>query len=193
MISNNLLQYDITNIKLDYNMSNVQLKPETSEKATVTRKTTPVKLEANVKDAFVHIDTTAAQSSMNNDKPEAFAEKKADEAYQKVMAGVKERVSIGNQIGKLHEGATIAAVYKNKFINDELQCQTYTHFIPAAPAEITVDPYDIEINNVPGEMNVDWKAHQFSLGYTQSSFDQVVTQQPNVDVTYVGGYNYIYE
>lgn len=191
MISSNLLSYNITNIKLDYNMSNAEVTAGTNRKAEVSRSVTPSKLEVNVKDAFVHIDTTAARSSLDLDTPEAFSQKRADEAYQKVMAGVRERVSIGNQIGKLHEGATIAGVFKNKFHRDEFSCETIVEFLPSAPAEITIEPVEIDVNNTPGEMNADWKAHQFSLGFTPSSFDQIVTQQPNVDITYTGGFQTI--
>lgn len=191
MVGYNLLDYNITNIKLDYNMSNAQVTAGTNEKASVSRQISPSKMEVNVKDAFVHIDTTAAQSSIGIDTPEAFSQKKADEAYQKVLAGIRERVSIGNQIGKLHEGATIAQVFKSKFERDEFSCETYVEFLPSAPAEITIEPVEIDVNYTPSEMDANWKAHQFSLGFTPANFDQIVAQQPNVDITYVGGFNYV--
>lgn len=191
MISNNLLRITTTNAKMDYNMRDAKVSPERNNPATVTRKMTPAKLECKVKDAFVNIDTTEAQSSLDIDKMERFAQKKADEAYQKVMKGIEERVSIGNQIGRLHEGATVAAVYKNKFVSDELQCQTTVRFLPSAPAEITVDPVKVDVNNTPGKMDADWKAHQFSLGYTPAHFENVLTQKSNVDIEYMGDHQYV--
>lgn len=191
MISNNLLSINITNIKVDYDMADAKVTAGTNRKAEVSRSYTPSKLDVNVKNAFVHIDTTAARSSLNQDTMETFAKKNAQKGYEAVMKATDEYVAIGNQIGKLHEGATIAGVYKNKFINDELQCQTSVRFVPSSPANITVDPVQVDVVNTPGEMNADWRAHQFELGFTPARFDQMVTQQPNVDIQYMGAPIYV--
>lgn len=191
MISSNLLNINITNIQLDYNMRDAEVTAGTNIKAEVSRNVRPSKLEVNVKDAFVHIDTTAARSSLDMDNMETFHKKKAQEGYEAAMKSIEEYVSIGNQIGQLHKGATIAGVYKNKFIQDELQCQTYVRFLPSAPAEITVDPVKVDTSYTPADMNADWRAHQFSLGFTPASFDQITTVQPNVDVQYLGEPYYV--
>lgn len=186
MISSNLLNINITNIQLDYNMRDAQVTAGNNVKAEVSRNVRPSQLDVNVKDAFVHIDTTAARSSLDMDNMETFHKKKAQEGYEAAMKSIEEYVSIGNQIGQLHKGATIAGVYKQKFIRDELQCQTYVRFLPSAPAEITVDPVKIDVSYTPADMDANWRGHQFSLGFTPASFDQITTVQPNVDVQYVG-------
>lgn len=186
MSSQNLLSINITNIKLDYNMKDAEVTTGTNQKSEVTRNVAPAKMDVFVKDAFVHIDTTAARSSLDQDNMDTFHKKKAQEGYEAAMASIQEYVSIGNQIGQLHQGATIAGVYKNKFINDELQFQTYLEFLPSSPAEITVDPYECTVENTPSQMNASWSEPKFSLGFIPNSFDQIVTQQPSVDVQYLG-------
>lgn len=191
MISNNLLSYNIVDIKLDYNMSKGEVYVEKNNQAEVSRNVKPSRLDINVKDAFVHIDTTAARASLDQDAPEAFAKRMADKGYQAFMKSVQDYVSIGNQIGRLHQGATIAGVYKNKHLSECTRCETIVEFLPSAPAEITVDPYDMDINYTPAEMDADWRAHQYSLGYTPARFDQITTQQPYIDIKYVGDYIYV--
>lgn len=191
MSSLNLLSINITNIQVDYNMKDAEVTAGTNQKATVTRDVTPAKMDVYVKNAFVHIDTTAARSSLDQDTMDTFHKKKADESYQEVMSVIREYVSMGNEIGKLYNEPSIAQVYKNKFHRDELQFQTAVEFLPSSPAEITVDPYKCEVTNTPATTNVNWSRPNFSLGFNPSSFDQVVTQQPNVDVQYLGQPHYV--
>ncbi len=191
MSSINLLSMNITNIKLDYNMKDAEVTAGTNQKAQDTRSVTPAKMDVYVKNAFVHIDTTAARSSLDQDTMETFHEKRAQKAYQTVLKVTEEYVSMGNQIGRLYEKPTIAQIYKSKFNRDELQMQTAVKFVPSSPAEITVDPYECTVENTPAQMNVSWSEPRFSLGFVPGSFDQIVTQEPNVDIQYLGEPHYV--
>ena len=174
------IEMKVTDAKLEYARGTADL--EISRKdGGLSIKSRPIRL---------NIDTFEARNSISP-TPARSIEQKAQEgqqaAYEATAAYARQgQILLTAKVGE-DAIAQIAAQQQSQNVKTNIGIE----FLPSVGAEVNWDPGDMQIRYEMDKLNFDWRLNQPTFEFTPGDIQLSVTQQPNVEIKYVGGPIYV--
>ncbi|MDR0469255.1 MAG: DUF6470 family protein [Peptococcaceae bacterium] len=148
----------------------------------------PSKLQLQSKNAEIKLNTYQARRSLGFNNPGDFKKIYADMGKDSIRKITREYVDIGNDMSRINEGVTIADIYAQKMLSVYVM---YQAFIPNTGAEISWEPYQLQMGFTEGELHNEWQVLRDVMNYVPGSVRMTILQQPKVNIEYMGNPMYI--
>ena len=183
-----LLQISTTPVKYELEIERARL--EYNQDFLPKRKVTdrPAKLEQHTKNAEVKLNTYQARRSLGLNHISDFGKLYADMGQVSIRNTTREYVDIGNDLTRINEGVTVSDIYAQKMLSNPI---LYQAFIPSTGAEISWEPYQLQMDYHQGELKNEWQIMRDILNYVPGSVRMTILQRPRVDIEYLGSPMYI--
>ena len=102
----------------------------------------PTRIDLHTQNARVTVDATELFESLNVRSVGSWLQVFAQRGRQSVYQKIGEEVQLGNQIGEIDKGVTIAQIVQQKMMQSA-DITTYTEFIPSGKVRSSYQPYDV--------------------------------------------------
>lgn len=168
----------VNQAQLKYQKSNVDLEISRQD-GGLRIKSQPIRL---------NIDTFEARNSISP-TPARSIEQAAEKGKQQVYS----TMATYAQQGQLLLEAKIGQQLITQFAMEKQQVNTdfSMEFLPSAEPEISWDKGEMSIRYEMDKLNFDWRMEKGNIEFIPGNIEFVVTQQPDVVISYVGGPIYV--
>lgn len=174
------LEMKVTDAKLEYARGTADLEISRNE-GGLQIKSRPIRLNVDTFEARNSIVPSPARAIEQN------ADKGQQAAYEATAAYTRQgQILLTAKVGQ-DAIAQIAAQQQSQNVMTNVGIK----FIPTVGAETTWDPGDMQIRYEMDKLNFDWRINQTNFEFTPGDIQISVTQQPGVEIKYVGGPLYV--
>ena len=174
------IEMKVTDAKLEYARGTADLEISRND-GGLSIKSRPIRL---------NIDTFEARNSISPTPARAIAQKAQEgqqSAYEATAAYARQgQILLTAKVGE-DAIAQIAAQQQSQNVKTNVGIE----FLPSVGAEISWDPGDMQIRYEMDKLNFDWRLSHPTFEFTPGDIQISVTQQPNVEIKYVGGPIYV--
>ncbi|MCH4239898.1 MAG: DUF6470 family protein [Oscillospiraceae bacterium] len=146
--------------------------------AKLTQHTTPSKIYMdayNMRKAFHMLNATD------------FARSAAEKGEEHIAELTQEYVDVGEQLSHIERNVSIGDIIRQKMAE---QPSYYTVFLPNGGTEISWTPAQVDMEYQPSQCSYTWRMPDVKYDYVPGSVTFRITQQPRVEIRYLGGFNY---
>lgn len=175
------IEMKVTDAKLEYARGTADLEISRGDGGGLQIKSRPIRLNVDTFEARNSIVPTTANSiaeAANNGKQASY---EATAAYAR-----QGKLLLSAKVGE-DKIAQIAAQQQAKDVKTNVGIQ----FLPTVGAELNWDPGDMQIRFEMDKLNFDWRMSHPSFEFTPGDIQISVTQQPSLQIKYVGGPLYV--
>lgn len=183
----NLLRYDIRDIQYQYRMQNAALSAQ-QNLATQDVHATDPKLSLETKHPQIRQDSTDFFASIGLFGVGELMADAAERGRQAALEATGNYNEIGRQMGRIEKDVTPVQVYRQRQF---AQPRPSLVVKSAEPIHLSCTPGEVRMQFTPAEVRIDWNTERALRRYTPSQFDFEVLQPPAIDITYLGGFQYI--
>ena len=174
------IEMRVTDAKLEYARGTADLEISRNE-GNLQIKSRPIRL---------NVDTFEARNSITPTTATAISEA----AECGTQASYEATAAYARQ-GKLLLNAKVGEELITKFAAESQMKDVKTNvgieFLPTVGAELNWDAGDMQIRFEMDKLNFDWRMNKASFEFTPGDIQFSVTQQPSVQIKYVGGPLYV--
>ena len=174
------IEMRVTDAKLEYARGTADLEISRNE-GNLQIKSRPIRL---------NVDTFEARNSITPTTATAISEA----AERGTQASYEATAAYARQ-GKLLLNAKVGEELITKFAAESQMKDVKTNvgieFLPTVGAELNWDAGDMQIRFEMDKLNFDWRMNKTQLEFTPGDIQFSVTQQPSVQIKYVGGPLYV--
>ncbi len=174
------IEMRVTDAKLEYARGTADLEISRNE-GNLQIKSRPIRL---------NVDTFEARNSITPTTATAISEA----AERGTQASYEATAAYARQ-GKLLLNAKVGEELITKFAAESQMKDVKTNvgieFLPTVGAELNWDAGDMQIRFEMDKLNFDWRMNKASFEFTPGDIQFSVTQQPSVQIKYVGGPLYV--
>ncbi len=150
----------------------------------------PTRIDLHTQNARVNVDATELFESLNVRSVGSWLQVFAQRGRQSVYQKIGEEVQLGNQIGEIDKGVTIAQIVQQKMMQSA-DITTYTEFIPSGKVRSSYQPYDVSLDYHAGSVETEWQKQQNVMNYIPGKFSIEILQYPKVSVEWLGSPTYV--
>lgn len=138
----------------------------------------------------LHIDTFEARNSINPTAIESIKQS-AQQGRQVALDAAASYAQQGKRAMEvpIGEEAIIQFVVEAQFRN--VKTNTGIRFIPTVPPKISYTPGHTSIQFEADHLQFQWRIGQQHFNYTPGRVDIEMTQRPDVEIKYTGGFTYV--
>lgn len=180
-----LLRISTTPMKYELEVEHSKLEYKQTE-PSASVETKPAKLSIDSRtNTSVNIDTYEARKSLGIMDSVDFAKTNAMESRQALTKQIGEYREIGNEISNIHNGVSIADIYRSKMTDSSYQL--YTAFLPSGGAELSWNPAQLNMSFEPSDVSIDWNIEENAFNFIPGSVRMKITQMSSVNIEYIGG------
>ena len=183
----NLLEYNIQNIKYEYQTSDATLTTAQNQ-AQHSVQTHPGQLSMQSAQPQMRHDSTAFYASIGLRNISDVIWHAAQKGKQAVIEATANYARMGRQMGQIETGVTISEIYRQKLLQ---QSDTTLVVEQSAPVAFSYTPGSVQTQYTPSSVNINWNVERAMRNYTPPSFSLKVTRYPTVTFHYRGGYRYV--
>lgn len=174
------IEMKVTDAKLEYARGTADLEISRNN-GGLSIKSRPIRLNMDTFEARNSIVPSPARAIAQN------AQKGQQAAYEATAAYARQgKILLTAKVGQ-DAIAQIAAQQQAQ----NVQTNVGIKFLPSVGAEVNWDPGDMQIRYEMDKLNFDWRLNQPTFEFTPGDIQISVTQQPNVEIKYVGGPLYV--
>ncbi len=174
------IEMKVTDAKLEYARGTADLEISRND-GGLQIKSRPIRLNVDTFEARNSITPTTATSISQ------AAERGTQSSYEATAAYARQ--------GKLLLNAKVGEDMITKFAAEaqmkDVKTNVGIQFLPTVGAELNWDAGDMQIRFEMDKLNFDWRMNQASFEFTPGDIQFSVTQQPDVQIKYVGGPLYV--
>ena len=174
------IEMKVTDAKLEYARGVADLEIARND-GGLSIKSRPIRLNLDTFEARNSITPSVATSIEQN------ADKGTQAAYEATAAYARQ--------GKLLLTAKIGQEMVTQFAKEaqfqNVKTNVGIEFLPTVGAELNWDAGDMQIRFEMDKLNFDWRMNKASFEFTPGDIQFSVTQQPSVQIKYVGGPLYV--
>lgn len=183
-----LLKIKTVPFKYDINIQSARLTAPQIEPAKMTQHTTPVQVETNTENVKVRMDSSEMRSSMGMKTPADVAKEAPAKTQQTANQTTSEYVNEGNAMTQ--KGMTIAQYVKQKILSDSV-VNTTIGVVPSSPIDVSWEPASTRTSVRRSNVELDWQKSAQEMEFIPSSMTIEVKQLAEVEIEYIGGYQYV--
>ena len=174
------IEMKVTDAKLEYARGTADLEISRND-GGLQIKSRPIRLNVDTFEARNSIVPTTATSISQ------AADKGRQASYEATAAYARQgKLLLTAKVGE-DKIAQIAAQQQAQSVNTNVGIE----FLPTVGAELNWDTGDMQIRFEMDKLNFDWRMSQPSFEFTPGDIQISVTQQPSVQIKYVGGPLYV--
>lgn len=174
------VEMKVTDAKLEYARGTADLEISHSG-GGLQIKSRPIRLNMDTFEARNSLVPTTARAISQN------AQKGQQSAYEATAAYAQQgRLLLTAKIG---EDAISQIIAQQQSQN--VQTNVGIQFLPSVGANVNWDPGDLQIRYEMDKLNFDWRVNQPTFEFIPGDIQISVTQQPAVEIKYVGGPLYV--
>lgn len=174
------IEMKVTDAKLEYARGTADLEISRND-GGLQIKSRPIRLNVDTFEARNSIIPTTARSISQ------AADRGTQASYEATAAYARQgKILLNAKIGE--EKVTQFAMEAQ---TKNLKTNVGIEFLPTVGAELNWDTGDMQIRFEMDKLNFDWRMNQPSFEFTPGDIQISVTQQPNVEIKYVGGPLYV--
>ena len=174
------IEMKVTDAKLEYARGTADLEISRND-GGLQIKSRPIRLNVDTFEARNSIIPTTARSISQ------AADRGTQVSYEATAAYARQgKILLNAKIGE--EKVTQFAMEAQ---TKNLKTNVGIEFLPTVGAELNWDTGDMQIRFEMDKLNFDWRMNQPSFEFTPGDIQISVTQQPNVEIKYVGGPLYV--
>ena len=174
------IEMKVTDAKLEYARGTADLEISRNN-GGLSIKSRPIRLNMDTFEARNSIVPSPARAIAQN------AQKGQQAAYEATAAYARQgKILLTAKVGQ-DAIAQIAAQQQAQ----NVQTNVGIKFLPSVGAEVNWDPGDMQIRYEMDKLNFDWRLNHPTFEFTPGDIQISVTQQPNVEIKYVGGPLYV--
>ena len=141
----------------------------------------PIRLNIDTFEARNSIVPTPARSVVQN------AQKGQQAAYEATATYARQgQLLLNAQIGE-----EMVTQFAEEAVTQNVKTNVGIQFLPSAPPEISWDPAEMQIRFEMDKLNFDWRMNAPEFEFIPGDIQISVTQQPTVEIKYVGGPLYV--
>lgn len=185
----NLLRYSISDTQYQYRMQNATLSAQQNF-ATQDAHFSGAKLSLHTEQPQIRQDSTDFFASIGLYKMSDLMANAAEKGRQAVLEATANYGKIADQMAEIDKGVTPAQIYRQKLLE---QSKTSLVVKSAEPIDISYTPGRVRMQYTPAEVTTDWHVERAVRRYTPAAFSFEVLQAPSIDLTYLGGFQYVPE
>ena len=174
------IEMKVTDAKLEYARGTADLEISRNE-GGLHIKSRPIRLNMDTFEARNSIVPTPARSISQS------AEKGQQAAYEATAAYARQgKILLNAKVGQ-DAIAQIAAQQQSQ----DVMTNVGIKFLPSVAPEMNWDAGEMQIRYEMDKLNFDWRMNHPTFEFTPGDIQISVTQQPNVEIKYVGGPLYV--
>lgn len=174
------IEMKVTDAKLEYARGTADLEI-TRNSGGLHIKSRPIRLNMDTFEARNSISPTPARAISQN------AQKGQQAAYEATAAYARQgKILLSAKVGQ-DAIAQIAAQQQAQNVMTNVGIK----FLPSAAPEMNWDAGEMEIRYEMDKLNFDWRMNHPTFEFTPGDIQIAVTQQPSVEIKYVGGPLYV--
>ena len=174
------IEMKVTDAKLEYARGTADLEISRNE-GGLHIKSRPIRLNMDTFEARNSIVPTPARSISQN------ADKGQQAAYEATAAYARQgKILLNAKVGQ-DAIAQIAAQQQSQ----DVMTNVGIKFLPSVAPEMNWDAGEMQIRYEMDKLNFDWRMNHPTFEFTPGDIQISVTQQPNVEIKYVGGPLYV--
>lgn len=174
------IEMKVTDAKLEYARGTADLEISRND-GNLQIKSRPIRLNIDTFEARNSIVPTTANSIAE------AADRGRQVSYEATAAYARQgKLLLNAKVGE-DTIAQIAAQQQAQNVKTNIGIQ----FLPTVGAELNWDAGDMQIRFEMDKLNFDWRMNQASFEFTPGDIQFSVTQQPDVQIKYVGGPLYV--
>ena len=174
------IEMKVTDAKLEYARGTADLEISRNE-GGLHIKSRPIRLNMDTFEARNSIVPTPARSISQS------AEKGQQAAYEATAAYARQgKILLNAKVGQ-DAIAQIAAQQQSQ----DVMTNVGIKFLPSVAPEMNWDAGEMQIRYEMDKLNFDWRMNNPTFEFTPGDIQISVTQQPNVEIKYVGGPLYV--
>ena len=174
------IEMKVTDAKLEYARGTADLEISRND-GGLQIKSRPIRLNVDTFEARNSIVPTTARSISR------AADRGTQASYEATAAYARQgKILLNAKIGE--EKVTQFAMEAQ---TNNLKSNVGIEFLPTVGAELSWDAGDMQIRFEMDKLNFDWRMNQPSFEFTPGDIQISVTQQPDVQIKYVGGPLYV--
>lgn len=174
------IEMKVTDAKLEYARGTADLEISRNE-GGLHIKSRPIRLNMDTFEARNSIVPTPARSISQN------ADKGQQAAYEATAAYARQgKILLNAKVGQ-DAIAQIAAQQQSQNVMTNVGIK----FLPSVAPEMNWDAGEMQIRYEMDKLNFDWRMNNPTFEFTPGDIQISVTQQPNVEIKYVGGPLYV--
>ncbi len=174
------IEMKVTDAKLEYARGTADLEISRNE-GGLHIKSRPIRLNMDTFEARNSIVPSPARAIAQN------ADKGQQAAYEATAAYARQgKILLTAKVGQ-DAIAQIAAQQQSQNVMTNVGIK----FIPSAAPEMNWDAGEMQIRYEMDKLNFDWRMNHPTFEFTPGDIQISVTQQPNVEIKYVGGPLYV--
>lgn len=174
------VEMKVTDAKLEYARGTADLEISHSGEG-LQIKSRPIRLNMDTFEARNSLVPTTARAISQN------AQKGQQSAYEATAAYARQGQLL--LTAKIGEDAISQIIAQQQAQN--VQTNVGIQFLPSVGANIDWNPGDLQIRYEMDKLNFDWRVNQPTFEFTPGDIQISVTQQPAVEIKYVGGPLYV--
>lgn len=175
------IEMKVTDAKLEYARGTADLEISRGDGGGLHIKSRPIRLNVDTFEARNSIVPTTANSISQ------AADKGRQASYEATAAYARQgKLLLNAKVGE-DKIAQIAAQQQAQNVKTNVGIQ----FLPTVGAELNWDAGDMQIRFEMDKLNFDWRMNHPSFEFTPGDIQISVTQQPSVQIKYVGGPLYV--
>ena len=175
------IEMKVTDAKLEYARGTADLEISRNDGGGLHIKSRPIRL---------NVDTFEARNSIVPSTATAIsqaADRGTQVSYEATAAYARQgKLLLNAKVGE-DTISQIAAQAQAQNVKTNVGIQ----FLPTVGAELNWDAGDMQIRFEMDKLNFDWRMNQASFEFTPGDIQISVTQQPDVQIKYVGGPLYV--
>lgn len=183
----NLLRYDIRDIQYQYRMQNAALGAQ-QNLATQDAHFTDPKLSLETNHPQIRQDSTDFFASIGLFGVGDLMADAAERGRQAALEATGNYSEIGRQMAQIEKGVTPAQVHCQRQL---AQPRASLVVKSAEPIHLSCTPGEVRTQFTPAEVRIDWDTERAVRRYTPAQFEFEILQPPDIDITYLGGFQYV--
>ena len=183
-----LLELNTTNIQLEMHVTPAKLQ-YSSPRPSYTMARDAGGLQISSKPARLSIDTYEARSSMGFKTALDAGRQFAQKSFQSCKDGITSIMQEGRTLMNIQnkQDNAIGQLAYDRVLSS-MQTDMQIAFLPSVPANISWEPYDLNIRYEMDKLNFDWHTSDSpNMEYTPAKIECLVKEYPRLDVEYIGG------
>lgn len=183
-----LLKIKTIPFEYDINIQNAKLSAPQIEPAKMTQHTTPLQIDTKSENVKIRMDSSEMRSSMGMKTPADVAKEAPAKTQQTANKTTSEYVKQGNAM--IEKGMTIAQYVKQKMLSDSV-VNTTIGVTPSSPIDVSWEPASTKTSVRRSKVDLDWQKSAQEMEFIPSSITLEIRQLADVEIEYIGGYQYV--
>ena len=174
------IEMKVSHAKLEYTRGTADLEISRNN-GGLSIKSKPIQL---------NIDTFEARNTIMPTTMRSI-EQSAQKGKQAVYEATATYAQQGQLLLKAKIGQELVTQFAAEAVAKDINTNVGIKFIPSVGPDISWDPAELNIRFEMDKLNFDWRLNQTQFEFTPGDIQIAVTQQPDVEIKYVGGPLYV--